>query len=487
MYYDDYEVVEYNAAGQEVERYNRIGDRSVEDWLAAEAKTAFLRAAGGAAEGIGGLTGVNNYINMAGQTLGYNPNLATRDEVLTGLEQGLRSFYRATQYFHLVSAHELTMYRAGNQSLSATLGNIRPSFLAVANEESKFLIGTDWTGFRDNPGATIGSTAFGIASWIVPTKVPKISTTAFAGRDSAALTPMYQGAPISRLADETTVAGTSPKASKGNRIGVAPGGAEVMTVDARVSVVGQKYGRNIQSDSVLDSSLPPQIPTARSSARPDANNILAKLNSGAVRGAEPTPENIRFGTVRMEDHPDFEGVRAELESAGYPLEVRVASLGVDPHVERIQIVDKAGNVLRIEQRVVGIESMRYIDLLHEVGHVQQLLERFDGNSPFTERKVQLEGRPLKDARDQSGVLNDRQNAVMEFHNRLQEYNMLADQGAPRELLDEHASGVKIWHRLYRDALHDKRGKPRKEVEWAREHFPDIRDLMTTYVEHGGEL
>lgn len=201
LYYDGYEVVEYDGSGQEVKRYNRMGDRSVQAWLGDEARSAFLRAAGGAAEGIGGLTGVNNYINMAGEVLGYNPHLATRDEVLTGLEQGLRSFYHATRYFHAVSAREVTMYRTGNQGFAETLANIRPSFLAAANEESKLLIGTDWTGLSDSPGAVLGSATFGIGSWFVPTRVPRIPKSV-AGRETDAFTPTSPTALTTRWPQE---------------------------------------------------------------------------------------------------------------------------------------------------------------------------------------------------------------------------------------------------------------------------------------------
>ncbi|MBF6296302.1 hypothetical protein IU459_01940 [Nocardia amamiensis] len=201
LYYDGYEVVEYDGSGQEVKRYNRMGDRSVQAWLGEEATSAFLRAAGGAAEGIGGLTGINSYINMAGQVLGYNPRLATRDEVLTGLEQGLRSFHHATRYFHLVSARELTMYRTGNQGLAETLANIRPSFLAAANEESKLLIGTDWTGISDSPGAVLGNATFGIVSWFVPTRVPRIPK-AVVGRGTDVFTPTPPTALTTRWSEE---------------------------------------------------------------------------------------------------------------------------------------------------------------------------------------------------------------------------------------------------------------------------------------------
>ncbi|MET8774031.1 hypothetical protein ABZV58_03285 [Nocardia sp. NPDC004654] len=278
LYYDDYEVVEYDATGQEVKRYNRIGDRSVEDWLAAEAKTAFLRAAGGAAEGIGGLTGANSYINMVGEAIGYNPHLATRDEVLTGLEQGLGSFYQATRYFHLVSLHELTMYRAGNQSLSETLGNIRPSFLAVANEESKLLIGTDWSGFSDNPGAALGSSAFGIASWVTPAKVPRVLKSA-PGRATDMLVPPTSSSFTRWLNDppdpNTSAARPTADMADTGRVAVVPGSAEAAITPARTFAAIDKIPPIVQR--AVDSG------TAPLRALPGfAKNSIAMMRSASI-------------------------------------------------------------------------------------------------------------------------------------------------------------------------------------------------------------
>lgn len=214
---------------------------------------------------------------------------------------------------------------------------------------------------------------------------------------------------------------------------------------------------------------------------PDAAEEPGKLESGASPGEDPTPDSIRLGTVRMEDHPDFDRIRAELEEAGYPLDIVRDG---DPHVERVEIVDRAGNS-RVEQRVVGIEGMRFLDLEHEVGHVRQLLERFDGDPPFTERMVENPGRPLKKSNDQSNVITNKQNAVIEFHNRLLEYKWLSERGAPRELLDEHADGLNDWHSAYRDAIRAYKGKKSKVGQWADEHFPDLRDLIEEYRQLGG--
>ncbi|MFE3191648.1 hypothetical protein ACFXHA_21740 [Nocardia sp. NPDC059240] len=171
LYYGDgYETVEYNKFGAEVKRYNRQGDRSFNEWMSHEFALTAVHMVGGILEGLGGLTGINDVINMAGTAIGYNPHLATKKEILDGTSQGVDNFGRAVLLHNMTAIRELAVYRAGGQSLGDAISRSVPSYLAALNEESKLLIGTDWSGFRDNPGAVMGSATVGIASWMIPTK-----------------------------------------------------------------------------------------------------------------------------------------------------------------------------------------------------------------------------------------------------------------------------------------------------------------------------
>ncbi|WP_157978747.1 hypothetical protein [Nocardia aurea] len=176
--YNDNEVVELDAAGRETKRYDRISGRTWQEIVGQQFRAsgrAVGRGAAGFAEGLSGLAGLNDVVNAVGTVTGGDFHLATRQEVLTGMEDAFRSFYHATRHFHMVSIVELTRYRAGTQDLSTTWDHIEPSFLNALNEESKVLIGADWHQFHDTPGATLGTAAFGLATWFVPAKVPRFS------------------------------------------------------------------------------------------------------------------------------------------------------------------------------------------------------------------------------------------------------------------------------------------------------------------------
>ncbi|WP_228002431.1 WXG100-like domain-containing protein [Nocardia australiensis] len=259
-------------------------------------------------------------------------------------------------------------------------------------------------------------------------------------------------------------------------------------LDRNADPVGQ------QKDSPTDRTPTPkreQAPDTHPTDRTQAHEALAKherMGSGAMRGDDPTPETIHHGTVRMEDHPDFASLQAELEAVGYPLEVIADGPKAYPRAERIEIVDRVGNTLRVEQRVVAVENMRFLDLEHEVGHVRQLLERFGTNPPCTERWLERPNGVLKKIDNATGLLSKKYDSIVEFHNRLQEYNRLADRGVPREILSEHANGVHHWYNEFRDAVDSPYSdKLNKWAIWANEHFPDIPELSSTYRDHGNLL
>ncbi|WP_146161190.1 hypothetical protein [Nocardia sp. MDA0666] len=171
LYYGDgYETVEYNKFGAEVKRYNRQGNRSFNEWMSQEFALTTVKTLGGMAEGFSGMVGLNDVINMAGTVMGYSPHLATKKEILDSFSQGADSFQQAVLFHNLTALKELAVYRAGGQSLGDAITRSIPSYLTALNEESKLLIGTDWTGLRDDPGAVLATAALGIASWATPTK-----------------------------------------------------------------------------------------------------------------------------------------------------------------------------------------------------------------------------------------------------------------------------------------------------------------------------
>lgn len=198
--------------------------------------------------------------------------------------------------------------------------------------------------------------------------------------------------------------------------------------------------------------------------------------SGAKRGAEPTPEKIREGSVRMEDHPQYQQTLTELAQKGFKT---VQTTG-DPHVEIRRVVDPQGNVIRTDLEVHVQEGMRFLDLEHEIGHVNQLTDpaRFpDGPLP-THIIVEQPGRSPKEARHQGGQMTNWQDTIIEYHNRLQEVVALSERGASPAILREHLEGVSHHQKLYYEKGL-KGGRSGSRREWADEHFWDIGDLASS--------
>ena len=209
--------------------------------------------------------------------------------------------------------------------------------------------------------------------------------------------------------------------------------------------------------------------------------------AGAEPGVPPTPESIRQGTVRFEDHPDLVAAREELAGHGYsivehrPFE-KPGEYG-DPHVTVRHVVDPSGQLLRIEHEVHVIEGMRFLDLEHELGHFRQLTDpvRFpDGPPPSELFREHPDGR-VTNLKNSPLILQPWQNKIVEYHNRLQEFIWLAERGVDPQVLARHASGVDYWHKQYWDkGVYENHGVTKPA--WAREHFPDIPELQRRAAE-----
>lgn len=187
--------------------------------------------------------------------------------------------------------------------------------------------------------------------------------------------------------------------------------------------------------------------------------------TAAKKGDDVTPDSVRYGTVRMEDHPDFPKMKAEAEAKGFTIET-----GSPPRVSVERVVDETGKVIEVRKQLYVEPGMRYLDLEHEMGHLRQL-DRFGPEPRATTvvmRKADgTEGKPhpsfLKD------MLTTRQSDIVEYHNRLDEYVRLARRGAPKEVLEEHAKYLDGWRKAAETG-----GLGRGS--WAKQHFPEIPEL-----------
>ncbi|MEC4818002.1 MAG: hypothetical protein SAK29_32740 [Scytonema sp. PMC 1069.18] len=203
---------------------------------------------------------------------------------------------------------------------------------------------------------------------------------------------------------------------------------------------------------------------------------LEHLASGAKHGLDPTPETLREGSVRMEQHPNYESSIAEIKRLEFIVK---NTLRDEPHVVVREVLNPDLEIIRVEKILYIQEGMRYLDLEHELGHIQQLTERFGEKLLPTERVIEYPDGLVKDISDRGGVLTSWQNTITEYHNRLVEFLRLHSRGANPELLAEHARGVRAWRGKYLEKGLKGRRSPTR-LAWAQEHFPDISTLESQY-------
>ncbi|HEX3762860.1 MAG TPA: hypothetical protein VHW23_29390 [Kofleriaceae bacterium] len=204
---------------------------------------------------------------------------------------------------------------------------------------------------------------------------------------------------------------------------------------------------------------------------------LQKMETGASRGVDPTPESIRQGTVRMEDHPDFPQVREDLQAKGYEF---TYDDGQAPKVKIVETVDADGEPIGLKKYLIANRGMRWLDLEHELGHVDQMESM---EHPLVTDRVLEDGKPYKGP-NRGGFLTEQFNAITEYHNRLIEYFRLEDRGVDPATLEEHADGVRYWRERY-ESKGTKRGRSQTAKEFIDKNFPDLPGLDARWLEEGG--
>jgi hypothetical protein len=195
---------------------------------------------------------------------------------------------------------------------------------------------------------------------------------------------------------------------------------------------------------------------------------LAKADTGSAKGVDPTPDSIRQGTVRMEDHPDFAKKVSELEQKGFKLSYEPGN----PHVVVKEVVAPDGTPIRFEKSVVVQEGIRYLDFEHELGHVDQLTKT---DPPMVTDRVLENGKQYTGGKGTSEYIAAKKNAILEYHNRIVEYVRLKANGADPQLLAEHETGVRHWREEYQNKGLSK-GRGKSEIAFRDKYFPDLGDL-----------
>lgn len=207
-----------------------------------------------------------------------------------------------------------------------------------------------------------------------------------------------------------------------------------------------------------------------------------KFRTGAKLGESPTEESIKVGTVRMEEHPNYQKLIKEVKDKGYEIVEDETAF-----VSLVEVINKNREIIAVEKKLHVLPRMRYLDLEYEVGHIRQL-ERFGENEIFTDRLIERpNGQRVLVTKQADNVIAQWQNNVMEYHNRLDEFLRLYERGGEPELLFEHVDeangGITYWYKQYIKSV----GEKKSRSQWVEEYFPDLKQLRARYNQIINEL
>jgi hypothetical protein len=203
-------------------------------------------------------------------------------------------------------------------------------------------------------------------------------------------------------------------------------------------------------------------------------------HTDAKPGLSASEVTIRAETVEMELHPQYQARLDKARAKGFDV---VMTTG-DPYVEVLEIVDIRGNRLEIHRTLNIRPKMRFLDLEHEMGHIDQL-DRF-AEPPPTRRMVRTPRGEVKATGNQAqGILTEKQNAVTEYHNRLAEFARLRHGTTPGVLATEF-KGIEDWRITAENTYGFGRGD-NTITRWAQQHFPEIPDLEAQVRAAGFDL
>ena len=206
-------------------------------------------------------------------------------------------------------------------------------------------------------------------------------------------------------------------------------------------------------------------------------NPVDNLTSGWRLGEAASKETIRQGTVRMELHPDYQAAIQKAKDAGF--EVRFSG---EASIEWTELYDLNQNLIGIRKVLNVATGMRYLDLEHELDHIEQFTTRFGDNVPPLEKKIEFSSRHRRDVDVLAGIMTTKQKIIVEYHNRLVEFLRLYERGVDTEILIDHAEGhdgVDSWRTQYlRNGINNQLSTT--GMAFVKNHFPDIPELEKKY-------
>jgi hypothetical protein len=270
--------------------------------------------------------------------------------------------------------------------------------------------------------------------------------------------------------------------------GIAEAFAAMLAAIARGALTGAAMGAGVGVATQAIAKLGRTIGKAGARGVPDEAGIAVardhapstthmhegpRLETAAQRGVDPTPESIRLGTVRMEDHPDFRRVLAELKAKGYTFEYVNTEA---PKVKLVETVTPEGEPIDTQKYVLGHRGMRWIDLEHELGHVDQI-EAMAAKGKLLATDRQLENGRGYQGQNGKNFIDAKLNSVLEYHNRLIEYFRLKERGVDPMILRAHADGLDRWRKVYEN----KASRSPSMQAFIQENIPDLPELNMRWL------
>ncbi|WP_294308481.1 peptidoglycan-binding domain-containing protein [uncultured Chryseobacterium sp.] len=169
-------------------------------------------------------------------------------------------------------------------------------------------------------------------------------------------------------------------------------------------------------------------------------------NYGPKPGLAATEQTVASGTVQMELHPNFDNLLTEIEELGYKvtiIEQDFDNIKIDPHVKIVEVTNKKGEFLHFEKEITLLKGMDYETLLHEYGHIKQIIKlENEGIKLATEKGFYRDNGEFRMTYDG----NARIWSAIEYHNRLMDLKRLrnleyAGVKVPKNLIEQTKNAV----------------------------------------------
>lgn len=124
-----------------------------------------------------------------------------------------------------------------------------------------------------------------------------------------------------------------------------------------------------------------------------------------------------------------------------------------------------------------VYSRMFVDLEHELDHIEQIFSRFisQGIPLFTKVWEQQPNKQWQEKPDHPDSLRNWQNSIIEYHVRLLEFRRLFSRNVPKEILEAHADQLMVWAKRYNTAIGI--GKSQSKKVWVEQYFPDLPHLI----------